>query len=131
MTKHVECGKIHEIDDAALRKLADGVNAEQEEMHNRYGIHCSFFLGMIRQRSDEEGAGPEDEDAEITGSILGCEACTAYFLATTAMRNPHVAQMLADAIRWIEKLRAEPDTKSPAESPTELVDMPVSAGKAN
>jgi hypothetical protein len=127
MSKHVECGKVHEIDDAALRKLADGVQAEQEEIHNRYGIHCSFFLGMIRQRSDGAEAGPADEDAEVVGSILGCEACAAYFLAHTAIRNARVARMLADALRWIEKLRAEPDAKNPAE----LADMAVAAGEPN
>jgi hypothetical protein len=127
MSKHVECGKVHEFDDAALRKMADGIQAEQEEIHARYGIHCSFFLSMIRQRSDGAGANPEDEDAEIAAGIYGCEACAAYFLANTAMRNSRVAQMLADALRWIEKMKADPDAKNPVE----LADMPVPTGKAN
>lgn len=127
MSKHVECGKIHELDDEQMRKLADSLQAEQEELHNRYGIHCSFFLAMVRQRSDGADAKPEDEDAEIAGSILGCEACAAYFLAHTAVRNPRVAQLLADALRWMEKMRTQPYTESPAE----LSDMATPEGKPN
>ena len=127
MSKHVECGRVYDLNDEEMRKLADGMQAEQLEIHDRYISHCSFFLSMLRQRSDEATASPADEDAEIAGGIYGCEACTAYFFAHTAMRNQRVAQLLADTIRWIEKMKAQPDTKTPVE----LADMPLPEGKAN
>jgi hypothetical protein len=77
----------------------------------------------MRQAREYSG----DEDAEVCGSVFGCLHCIPFFLATSAMRNPHIAQILADTVRWVEKFKDNPH----ARLDDQLESLPVPPGKPN
>lgn len=120
MSRHANAGKLYKLDDTALRKLADGAQAEWQEMCTRYGMQAFFAVGGMRQ---EDAGG---EDVELSASIYGCSHCLPFFLARAVMADVHLAQIFADTLRWIEKLREEPDATI-----TDLESMPVVGSKAN
>lgn len=122
MSSHVDYGKLYQMSDEEVRKLADHIQGEWDEMHRRYGMQGFFGMAVVRQAR----ANDDDEDVELQAAIYGCMHCLPFFLARAVIGDAKMAQLFSDTLRWIDKLREKPDA-----TVIDLEDLPVGDGKPN